>query len=176
MAKISAFNAFFDASGHPSDQPFVVVSGYVANVHQWQFFNRMWEEIHKRYEIGRRVRPRSCRITVRLLAPSTEATCCCVQPFARRSTRISWPKGIRSRSIGCGSGCAGGTYPVCQEQRAGGVMGSLIETGAPAVVRSFLSSRICQGRRGRGSGLLSELSAEALSDSARDRQLGSVQG
>ena len=38
MAKLSAYTAYFDASGHPSDQPFVVVSGYVANIHQWKYF------------------------------------------------------------------------------------------------------------------------------------------
>lgn len=52
MAKLSAFSAYFDASGHPSDQPFVVVSGFVANAHQWLFFNKMWEAIHKRYDIA----------------------------------------------------------------------------------------------------------------------------
>jgi hypothetical protein len=49
MAQISAFTAYFDASGHPSDQPFVVVSGYVANFMQWQVFNANWTETHKRF-------------------------------------------------------------------------------------------------------------------------------
>jgi hypothetical protein len=52
MAQLSAYTAYFDASGHPSDQPFVVVAGYVANIHQWKFFNRMWESIHKEYDIA----------------------------------------------------------------------------------------------------------------------------
>jgi len=46
VAKISAVTAYFDASGHPSDQPFVVVSGYVANHLQWQYFNKAWELVH----------------------------------------------------------------------------------------------------------------------------------
>jgi hypothetical protein len=40
------FTAYFDASGHPADQPFVIVSGYVANYTQWRMFNAMWEEEH----------------------------------------------------------------------------------------------------------------------------------
>jgi hypothetical protein len=51
MAQLSAYTGYFDASGHPSDQPFVVVAGYVANVHQWKFFNRMWEKVHHEYGI-----------------------------------------------------------------------------------------------------------------------------
>lgn len=42
------FTAFFDASGHPADQPFVIVSGYVANYTQWRMFNDTWEEEHKK--------------------------------------------------------------------------------------------------------------------------------
>jgi len=51
MAQLSAFTAYVDASGHPSDQPFVIVSGFVANCHQWLFFNRMWESIHKQFGV-----------------------------------------------------------------------------------------------------------------------------
>jgi hypothetical protein len=51
MAKLSAFSAYFDASGHPSDQPFVIVSGYVANYMQWQVFNGNWIEVHNRFEM-----------------------------------------------------------------------------------------------------------------------------
>jgi len=46
-----AFTAYFDASGHPSDQPFVVVSGYVANFLQWQVFNGNWAATHKRFDV-----------------------------------------------------------------------------------------------------------------------------
>jgi hypothetical protein len=48
MAKLSAFSAYFDASGHPSDQPFVVVAGHVANYLQWQGFNKAWEHFHNK--------------------------------------------------------------------------------------------------------------------------------
>jgi hypothetical protein len=51
MAQLSAYTAYFDASGHPSDQPFVVVSGYVANMHQWKYFNTMWEAVHKEFDV-----------------------------------------------------------------------------------------------------------------------------
>jgi hypothetical protein len=40
------FTAYFDASGHPADQPFVIVAGYVANYTQWRLFNTMWENEH----------------------------------------------------------------------------------------------------------------------------------
>jgi len=48
---MSPFTAYFDASGHPSDQPFVIVSGYVANFLQWQVFNCSWEEAHKKFDV-----------------------------------------------------------------------------------------------------------------------------
>lgn len=41
------FTAYFDASGHPADQPFVIVAGYVANYTQWRMFNAVWELEHK---------------------------------------------------------------------------------------------------------------------------------
>lgn len=46
MAQLSMYSAYFDASGHPSDQPFVVVSGFVANIEQWQGFNFAWAQHH----------------------------------------------------------------------------------------------------------------------------------
>src|SRR4029077_12645347 len=47
----SAFTAYFDASGHPSDQPFVVVSGYVANYLQWQGFGKAWAHTHNKFNV-----------------------------------------------------------------------------------------------------------------------------
>jgi hypothetical protein len=38
MAKLSAYTACFDNRRSSFCQPFVVVSGYVANLHQWKFF------------------------------------------------------------------------------------------------------------------------------------------
>lgn len=52
MADFSAYSAFFDAGGHPSDQPFVVVSGYVANFMQWQLFNGNWIEAHRKFDVS----------------------------------------------------------------------------------------------------------------------------
>jgi hypothetical protein len=43
------FTAYFDASGHPADQPFVIVAGYVANYTQWRMFNAIWELEHKEF-------------------------------------------------------------------------------------------------------------------------------
>lgn len=52
MAKLSAMTAHFDASGHPSDQPFVVVSGYVANYYQWYRFNILWDAAHAKFGVA----------------------------------------------------------------------------------------------------------------------------
>jgi hypothetical protein len=40
------FTACFDAAGHPADQPFVVVAGYISNYMQWKSFDQMWEKTH----------------------------------------------------------------------------------------------------------------------------------
>jgi hypothetical protein len=48
---MAIFTAYFDAGGHPSDQPFVVVSGYVANSLQWQVLNGNWLETHRRFDV-----------------------------------------------------------------------------------------------------------------------------
>lgn len=45
------FKAFFDASGHPNDHPFYVVSGYLANYLQWQRFENDWEAVHLAYGV-----------------------------------------------------------------------------------------------------------------------------
>ena len=39
---MALFTAYFDATGNAKDQPFVVVSGYIASVHQWRMFNGAW--------------------------------------------------------------------------------------------------------------------------------------
>jgi integrase len=105
---------------------------------------------------------------VRLLTPRALATCRCVQPFARRSSRMRWPKGTHSRLMGCNCGwgfgwaCCGGRYPVCQELSIGGVAGSLIGTDPePAVVGSLLGRRSCHGRTGCLIGLLLKLQRRA---------------
>lgn len=43
---MAMFTAYFDASGNALDQPFVVVSGYIANYIQWKLFENMWKKVH----------------------------------------------------------------------------------------------------------------------------------
>jgi len=43
------FTAYFDASGNAVDQPFVVVSGYIASYIQWKFLENAWQELHAKY-------------------------------------------------------------------------------------------------------------------------------
>ena len=45
------FTAYFDASGNGVEQPFVVVSGYVANFLQWRMFEHSWKAIHKEHDV-----------------------------------------------------------------------------------------------------------------------------
>jgi hypothetical protein len=45
------FTAFFDASGNGVEQPFIVVSGYVANYTQWKNFEEMWQRAHEHCEV-----------------------------------------------------------------------------------------------------------------------------
>lgn len=46
------FTAYFDASGNAVDQPFVVVSGYIANYVQWKFLENAWLDVHKKYGLS----------------------------------------------------------------------------------------------------------------------------
>ena len=41
----SQFVAYFDDSGHPDDQPAVVVAGLVASIEQWEFLAREWRAV-----------------------------------------------------------------------------------------------------------------------------------
>jgi len=43
---MAMFTTYFAASGDGRSQPFVVVSGFVANLQQWQMFERVWKESH----------------------------------------------------------------------------------------------------------------------------------
>jgi len=49
---VAIMTAYFDASGAPADQPFVVVSGLVANYLQWKVFEDAWAAIHQRFGIS----------------------------------------------------------------------------------------------------------------------------
>jgi hypothetical protein len=44
-ATISAFTGYFDDSGHPDDQPVVIVAGHIATVEQWLILEREWGEV-----------------------------------------------------------------------------------------------------------------------------------
>jgi hypothetical protein len=48
---MAMFSAFFDASGNAKDQPFVVVSGYLANYLQWKLFEQEWEACHHSFGV-----------------------------------------------------------------------------------------------------------------------------
>jgi hypothetical protein len=48
---MAMFTAYFDASGHPKDHPFVIVSGYVANYIQWTRFEEEWEAAHNHFGV-----------------------------------------------------------------------------------------------------------------------------
>jgi len=48
-AMMAMFTAYFDASGEER-QPFIVVSGFVANFSQWSMLGRVWKEVHEEAE------------------------------------------------------------------------------------------------------------------------------
>jgi hypothetical protein len=48
---MAMFSAYFDCSGNAIEQPFVVVSGYIANFYQWKLFESSWEQIHKEHGV-----------------------------------------------------------------------------------------------------------------------------
>jgi hypothetical protein len=43
---MSMFAAYFDASGAGQGQPCIVVAGFLANIHQWQVFEKAWKNAH----------------------------------------------------------------------------------------------------------------------------------
>ena len=43
---MAMFTAYFDASGDALRQPYVVVSGYIANYLQWRYFEDIWTQTH----------------------------------------------------------------------------------------------------------------------------------
>jgi hypothetical protein len=48
---MAMFSAYFDASGNAVDQPFVIVSGYIASYIQWKFLENAWERVHNQYGV-----------------------------------------------------------------------------------------------------------------------------
>ena len=49
---MAMFTAYFDASGNAVNQPFIVVSGYIANLFQWREFEKQWAAVHKQYSVN----------------------------------------------------------------------------------------------------------------------------
>jgi hypothetical protein len=48
---VAMFTVYLDAAGNSIDQPFLIVSGYVANVAQWQMFDSTWKRWHKEFQV-----------------------------------------------------------------------------------------------------------------------------
>jgi uncharacterized protein DUF3800 len=44
IAIMTEYAAYFDDSGHPDDQPYVVVAGFISSEEQWLIFEREWRE------------------------------------------------------------------------------------------------------------------------------------
>lgn len=49
---MTEFAYFLDDGGHPDDQPFLVVAGYVATESQWLAFEPQWRAALKRFDLG----------------------------------------------------------------------------------------------------------------------------
>jgi len=45
------FTAYFDAAGNGLRQPFVIVSGYIANSFQWKLFEETWKNAHSEFSV-----------------------------------------------------------------------------------------------------------------------------
>jgi hypothetical protein len=48
---MATFSAYFDASGNSADQPYEIVTGYLANYIQWKLLEDQWKVIHAEYGI-----------------------------------------------------------------------------------------------------------------------------
>jgi len=48
---VSLFTCYFDESGAPEDSAFVVVSGYLSSVLEWEQFNRRWRDVLAKYDV-----------------------------------------------------------------------------------------------------------------------------
>lgn len=49
---MTEFSLFLDDSGHPKDQPYVVVAGFIANESQWLIFEPEWRATLAKYGLG----------------------------------------------------------------------------------------------------------------------------
>ena len=48
---MALFTAHLDASGNSTDQPFVIVTGYIANLVQWRLLETQWKMIHEEFGV-----------------------------------------------------------------------------------------------------------------------------
>ena len=48
---MTKYELYMDDSGHPNDQPYIVVAGYVANASQWLAFKPKWREVLSRFDL-----------------------------------------------------------------------------------------------------------------------------
>lgn len=48
---MTEFSVFLDDSGHPNDQPYVVVAGYIASESQWLAFQPDWDRAIKKFHL-----------------------------------------------------------------------------------------------------------------------------
>lgn len=48
---MALFSAYLDASGNSVNQPFVIVTGYIANWVQWKLFESQWRSIHEEFNV-----------------------------------------------------------------------------------------------------------------------------
>jgi hypothetical protein len=49
---VTEFALYLDDGGHPDDQPFLVVAGYVATESQWLAFEPEWRDTLARFKLG----------------------------------------------------------------------------------------------------------------------------
>jgi hypothetical protein len=52
VAVMTDFSLYLDDGGHPDDQPFLVVAGYVATESQWLAFEQQWKDALARFSLG----------------------------------------------------------------------------------------------------------------------------
>jgi hypothetical protein len=49
---MTEYALFLDDGGHPDDQPFLVVAGYVSSESKWRIFEPVWRDALARFELG----------------------------------------------------------------------------------------------------------------------------
>jgi hypothetical protein len=49
---VTSYGLYLDASGHPDDQPYLVVAGFVASEQQWEAFEPEWKDALNKHGLG----------------------------------------------------------------------------------------------------------------------------